>query len=211
MWVGLGGYSTNSAALEQIGTELDCSANGHALSSAWYELVPGPSHGIDLNVQPGDLMAAAVSVVGQKVTVALVDLTRHRSFVKTVSTSPIDVSSADWILEAPSVCLDGTSHCQTLPLTDFRRAGFAMARAQPVGGSLGTISDASWVHTKITLGPAGTQFISNRKGSVARAAAKPSALINSGSSFNITYTREYVPSNLFFEPLSRSGPTYLRH
>jgi hypothetical protein len=42
-WVGLGGNSESSNALEQTGTEADCSANGLASYAAWYELVPAAS------------------------------------------------------------------------------------------------------------------------------------------------------------------------
>jgi hypothetical protein len=38
-WVGLGGASDTSQALEQIGTEADCRA-GKPAYSMWYELVP---------------------------------------------------------------------------------------------------------------------------------------------------------------------------
>ncbi len=62
-WVGLGGYSTTSNALEQIGTEVDCSASGKVVSDAWYELVPAASRRIGLSVRPGDSMSATVSVV----------------------------------------------------------------------------------------------------------------------------------------------------
>ena len=41
-WIGLGGFHTNAAALEQAGTESDCVAR-RAQYSAWVELVPeGP-------------------------------------------------------------------------------------------------------------------------------------------------------------------------
>ena len=42
-WVGLGGNSETSNALEQTGTEADCNADGNATYSAWYELVPAAS------------------------------------------------------------------------------------------------------------------------------------------------------------------------
>ena len=48
-WVGLGGDSTTSSSLEQTGTEADCTVNGTARYSAWYELVgrvgPGQPEG----------------------------------------------------------------------------------------------------------------------------------------------------------------------
>ena len=42
-WVGLGGNSTTSNALEQTGTEVDCLADGTVRYSAWYELLPAGS------------------------------------------------------------------------------------------------------------------------------------------------------------------------
>src|SRR5664279_2400737 len=70
-WVGLGGFSASSQALEQIGTESDCTSSGRAVSSAWYELVPAPSRGIRMRVSPGDTMSASVTVSGQRVTLVL--------------------------------------------------------------------------------------------------------------------------------------------
>src|SRR5690242_15347174 len=42
-WVGLGGFSSDAQALEQIETDADCAARGHPVYYAWYELVPAPS------------------------------------------------------------------------------------------------------------------------------------------------------------------------
>lgn len=52
-WVGLGGYAAGARALEQIGTEVDCSASGAVISDAWYELVPAASRPIRMRVRPG--------------------------------------------------------------------------------------------------------------------------------------------------------------
>ena len=56
-WVGLGGSSSTSQALEQIGTSADCnSTTGKPKYYAWYELVPSPSVTIkDLKVAPGGI------------------------------------------------------------------------------------------------------------------------------------------------------------
>src|SRR5437868_4540158 len=51
-WVGLGGFADASQALEQIGTEADCSASGGAVYSAWYELVPASSVRLKLTILP---------------------------------------------------------------------------------------------------------------------------------------------------------------
>src|SRR5207248_473552 len=39
-WVGLGGSGDGSSALEQTGTQADCTADGGTEYYAWYELVP---------------------------------------------------------------------------------------------------------------------------------------------------------------------------
>jgi hypothetical protein len=210
MWVGLGGYRLTSAAVEQVGTELDC-IGGHPTSSAWYELAPNTSHRLKIGVHPGDLIAGSVTADGGRVTIAISDLTSHRTFQKAVSpSSAVDVSSAEWILEAPSECIFGTSACQTLPLANFGRAGFAVARAQLVSGSVGTISTSGGQDTKITLGPRAPLFVSIHPGQVPVGTATPSGLINGGSSFTITYQRRYVQGGLLLGPRAR-GRTYLRH
>jgi hypothetical protein len=210
MWVGLGGYKLTSSAVEQVGTELDC-VGGHPASSAWYELAPSPSHRVRIGVRPGDLIAGSVTVSGDRITVAISDLTRQRAFQKTVSpTAATDISSAEWILEAPSECIFGTSACQTLPLANFGRARFTLARAQTLGGPVGTISTAGGQDTKITLGPKAPLFVSNHPGQVPVGTATPSGLINQGSSFTISYKRRYVQGGLLLGSRARGQP-YLRH
>ncbi len=210
MWVGLGGYRLSSSAVEQIGTELDC-VGGRPKSSAWYEMTPSAAHGVRIGLHPGDLVAASVSAAGDRVTIAISDLTSHRTFQRTLSPSHlIDVSSAEWILEAPSECIFGTSACQTLPLANFGRAGFTLARAQLASGQVGTISTPGGEDTKITLGPRAPLFVSIHPGQVPVGTATPSGLINSGSSFTITYQRRFVQGGLLLGPRAR-GRTYLRH
>src|SRR5436853_2749033 len=41
-WVGIGGSSAQSSALEQLGTSADCLPNGNAMYRAWTEIVPAP-------------------------------------------------------------------------------------------------------------------------------------------------------------------------
>jgi hypothetical protein len=210
MWVGLGGYKLTSSAVEQVGTELDC-VGGHPTSSAWYELAPSSSHRVRIGLHPGDLVAASVTAAGGRVTVAISDLTSHRTFQRTLSpSSAIDVSSAEWILEAPSECIFGTSVCQTLPLANFGRAQFSVARAQLASGRVGTIATTGAQDTKIVLGPKAPLFVSVHPGQVPVGTASPSGLINQGSSFTISYQRRYVQGNLLLGPRAR-GRAYLKH
>ena len=185
VWVGLGGYSVTSPALEQIGTEMDCTVSGRSVSSAWYELVPAASQTINLNVRAGDKIVATVSVVGQKVQLTLVDQTRHRTFAKNLHASVVDVSSAEWIVEAPSECFSDNS-CQTLPLADFGSTTFDLATAQSTTGQTGSISDRAWGSTKISLAPSGQHFI-DYGGRGVTGSALPSSLDRKVNSFTVTY------------------------
>ena len=61
-WVGLGGFSADAQALEQIGTESNCDARGRPVYAAWYEIVPAPSIPIAMRIAPGDRLTAYVFV-----------------------------------------------------------------------------------------------------------------------------------------------------
>jgi len=185
MWVGLGGYNASSDALEQIGTEVDCTASARVSSTAWYELVPAPSRTISMTVRPGDEMLAAVTVTGNRVVLWLRDTTTHRSFRRTFYPSTTDVSSAEWILEAPSECTSDNI-CATLPLANFGSASFGAAQAEDVGGHSGAIADPFWDRTQIRLKPGGRRFISYSGTGVG--AAAPSALNAQGNGFSVVYS-----------------------
>ena len=185
-WVGLGGYNLNAPALEQTGTEVDCNAAGRTISSVWYELVPGPSVPVSFDVRPGDRIRASVKVYDRQVTIRLDDLTRHRGFHKTVFAPQIDVSSAEWIVEAPSECVNAGS-CQTLPLARFAPTRFRAASVSTISGHAGTISDRAWGWTRITLRPGGRRFSVHGPDPASAAAAHPSSLLKKGSAFAINY------------------------
>ncbi|MGO9789654.1 MAG: G1 family glutamic endopeptidase [Solirubrobacteraceae bacterium] len=187
-WVGLGGYSLNSDGLEQIGTEDDCAADGSEDLYAWYELVPAPPQPIRMTVKPGDLLSASVHVLGAEVTLTLEDQTRHRSFAKTLTDHSIDVSSAEWIAEAPSECFSSTQ-CRTLPLADYGSLQFSGASAQTTGGRTGAISSLLWDATKIVLSSSGSQLVSHGASvSAGGAQSTPAALTSAGSAFAVTYS-----------------------
>ena len=183
VWVGIGGFNLNSQALEQIGSEVDCSATGQALSTAWYELVPAPSRPIRMRVSPGDWLSASVIVTGHQTKLTLRDLTRGRSFTRRVHVRLLDVSSAEWIVEAPSECSTAGS-CQTLNLADFGTASFTSARATPVRGHPGSITDHRWGVSRITLGGGARRFIG---GPAPGPQAAPSNLTAGGSAFSVVY------------------------
>jgi hypothetical protein len=186
-WLGLGGLHTTSSALEQIGTEADC-AGGKATYSVWYELVPDDPVELKLTVRPGDTISAAVTVTGHTVKLYLANRTRGTTFTKTLQASKVDVTSAEWIAEAPSVC-DDSGNCDTLALANFGTASFANARATSTTGHTGTITDPAWSAVKITLTSergrhGGPGFMTDGAGS---ATATPAELNATGDAFAVTY------------------------
>ena len=188
-WVGLGGYSQRSQALEQVGTEADCSKFGVLFYYAWYELLPGPPITIrGIKVVPGDAISASVHVSSDKVKVTLTDTTRGAAtFVKNavMRSPPPDTSAAEWIAEAPSNC-DRNSHCKPLRLIDFGQIGFTAASASATGGGArhtGPISDPAWNYGSIVLSSNGTLRYSPTEQSY----ALPSLLNLGGTAFTVNY------------------------
>lgn len=149
IWVGLGGYSERSRALEQIGSDADCTRSGQALYSSWFELLPAAPVDLRLRVHPGDELAATVAVKGQDVTLRIRDVSTGGHFAKTRRMGTIDASSAEWIVEAPSAC-PNPSRCQILPLADFGAVAFDSATAT-AGSRTGPVSDGDWVAVALEL------------------------------------------------------------
>lgn len=194
-WVGLGGASGQSGALEQVGTQVDCSSGGSGGQHfAWYELVPAAPVRLNLAINPGDHVSARVSVSGTAVTVSLSDQSTGGTATKTLQMDNPDVSSAEWIAEAPSVCqgadASSTSDCTPLSLANFGSVTFTDASAT-AGGSAGTISSSNWSAQPVQLsdttgaqtGYAGTTDLSTG----GTGSATPSTLSTDGSSFSVAW------------------------
>lgn len=185
-WIGLGGYSSKSQALEQIGTDSDCNASGQARYSAWYELVPEAGHDLKMTVQAGDRISAGVTVNGSDVVMTVANTTRGTSVEKRLRASQVDVTSAEWIIEAPAMC-SGTSvndaTCRQTDLADFGATTFDRARATTTGGSKGTISSTVWSSTLVSLVPDARASRYSTLGS-----AVPASLASTGSAFGVAYS-----------------------
>jgi peptidase A4-like protein len=189
-WVGLGGFDDTSQALEQIGTEANCSAAGRATYDVWYELVPAGSVTVKMVVRPGDAISATVGVSGSTVSIQIANATRHTVFSKTL-TMPVtpDVSSAEWIAEAPSTC--GNYGCTPLPLANFAKASFTSGTATTADGHTGTISDPAWAATAVAL-QGTTAGRSRFAASLTVANAIPGALSGDGTAFDIAWQQTVV-------------------
>ena len=185
-WIGLGGFSDNSNAIEQIGTEADCTRSGAMSITAWYELLPQPSMPIRLTVHAGDTMAALVLIKGHRVAFSLYDLTRGKGFTRTVRAGQVDTSSAEWIVEAPSVCVSAAT-CLTLPLADFGSTSFSSAAARTVRGHAGAITDPTWQVTKIALQAGAGRLVKASSAASGSGGAVVGALGPTGQGFTVRY------------------------
>lgn len=194
-WVGLGGYASGSQALEQLGTESDCSRSGKASYSAWFEVVPAAATTSKLTVKAGETVHATVTVKDKLVTMTIKNLTRGTSQTKVVRASAVDLTSAEWIVEAPSLCSGTTTSdatCDQTALADFGTTGFTAAKAVTTSGHAGTIADDAWTTVVITLrshARGGPGVLRGREdfGNATSGGAAPGALDETGTAFDVAF------------------------
>ena len=128
-------------------------------------------------------------VNGTDVLVRVNDRTRGVVFARHLSMSAPDLTSAEWIAEAPSSCSD-SGFCPQLPLTRFTKLTFSRAFATG-NDAAGPISSPSWISTALQLVPRGPhRYFGDRKdptGVSGAAGATPSPLTEGGSGFSITW------------------------
>ncbi|MFL5961845.1 MAG: G1 family glutamic endopeptidase [Gaiellaceae bacterium] len=188
-WVGLGGSSDAATGLEQTGTGADCT-NGTVRYYAWYEILPAASVEVPLKVKPGDQITTSVNVKGTTVLVQIKNRTRKTSFTKALQVAAPDLSSAEWIAEAPSAC-NTTGRCTVLPLANFGAVAFTRAAAI-ASSHPGTITDPTWANDPISLVPQSSRFFAGQSSSSA-AGATPGALSADGRSFGVTWVANATP------------------
>jgi hypothetical protein len=189
-WVGLGGSSDSATGLEQTGTGSDCT-NGTARYYAWYEILPAASVEVPLKVKPGDQITTSVNVNGTTVLVQIKNRTRKTSFTKSLQVAAPDLSSAEWIAEAPSACTSG-GRCTILPLANFGTVTFTRA-ATIASTHPGTITDATWANDAISLVPQSANRFFAARDSSSTAGATPGALSADGRSFPVSWLANATP------------------
>jgi hypothetical protein len=182
-WVGLGGEIDTATSLEQTGTSADCSASGVPSYYAWYELLPAAATKVPLKVRPGDLITTSVNVNGTSVLIQIKNRTRKTVFTKALTMEAPDLTSAEWVAEAPSSCDASGTRCNVLPLANFGTVTFTKAAAI-ASTHPGTISDPTWSRVSIRLVPTTSQF--SRLNS-STAGALPGALTADGRGFPVTW------------------------
>ena len=223
-WVGLGGGGQQSSALEQIGTQADCSTTGTARYYAWYELVPSAPVKIALAINPGDSIWARTAVSGDKVSLFITDQTTHQTWSKTLTMSVAtpDTSTAEWVAEAPSQCAgSGTGECTPLPLANFGTVTFKDAHTT-ANGHVGSIGDSRWTAEAIELEPSSSSLFGGGAGgyfqggyggysayssySASSAGAAPSSLAKNGTSFSVKYGATLDAQGLSSESQGGTNP-----
>ncbi|HWB22554.1 MAG TPA: G1 family glutamic endopeptidase [Gaiellaceae bacterium] len=179
-WIGLGGLTTTS--LQQVGVDANCDAKGRAAYFAWFEILPDVAHTIPEQIRSGDVIAATVKRIG----LALLELrvqnqTRHWTFDRKITWGTADVSSAEWIVEAPFSCKRFT--CQSSRLANFGSVSFHNVAA--VGnGHRGSLADPAWTTTQINLVPCVRTKASPRAG------ATPTPASKGGTNFDVAWVAD---------------------
>jgi hypothetical protein len=202
VWVGLGGYSLSSQALEQVGTDSDCSDAGVPNYFAWYELVPANAVLLKAKIKPGDTISTSVNVLPATgaglgtVELQIINRTRNWRVTKKLQPSALDTTSAEWIVEAPSSCT-GT-RCDILPLANF--GSVTIGKIAAIGDSSpGTLSNTAWTQTPLQLVPhvhrsnlPGPDQLAGSSSSTAGAA--PAAFSVDGRSFSVAWQADATTS-----------------
>ena len=135
-WVGLDGY--NSKSVEQLGTDSDCTNKNKPSYYAWYEMYPAASVSISTTqypVKPGDTLTASVTRSGTSYTLAMTSSAGWT--FSTTQTGNDANSSAEWIAEAPDICI--LVLCSNTHLSNFGTMNFSSAEAA-TGGALQPVS-----------------------------------------------------------------------
>ncbi|MBD3922974.1 hypothetical protein H8B09_30060 [Paenibacillus sp. PR3] len=99
-WIGIDGFGNSS--LIQTGTEHDY-VNGKTLYYAWWEILPAPETRIRFRVSPFDLMYARITKLGSNKWRILLANKTHGWVFKKVTTYNGPATTAEWIMEAPSL------------------------------------------------------------------------------------------------------------
>jgi hypothetical protein len=169
-WTGIGGFSTSD--LIQAGTGEQSLPSNPLLGPqyyAWYELLPasetqltGCTGDANCTVTPGNNITVNISQVsGNTWSISMTDA-GHWSWSKNVTYSSSE-SSAEWILEAPTLVAQTT-------LANVGTAHFGPTSSYTAGGATHTIAAGN--PTQIDLGTGAVNE------------ATPSALASDGQSFN---------------------------
>jgi hypothetical protein len=175
LWAGLDGY--NDSTVEQAGIAVECSG-GKPMYWAWYEFYPSPSVEISgFTVKPGDAIYVNVTYVGgNSFQITIKDVTRNEAYTVTGSVSGALLSSAECILERPTV------NGQLTALANFGTAYFGQDYTDVTGTCYATVGGST---TAFGNYPSTVEIVMTAYNG--KILAQPSLLTLDGSSFTVTY------------------------
>jgi hypothetical protein len=198
VWVGIGGYLTKDQ--EEVGTDSNCTSHGKPRYYAWFEVVPYRSYQafptIKDTVAPGDTVSGVVRILSPTlVQLRIADLTRQWSFMRKITYTSQDTSTADWVVEAPAECV--VYSCHEASLADFRQVTMRNIHAVAHGEG-GALNDSHWkvlrvrlipsrlVVPTLTLDPTPSGPVKTGR-AVSPAGAVPGRASRNGSSFDVKW------------------------
>ncbi len=124
-WVGIDGWSNASLIQAGVNESPDPNNPNYFSIQPWWEILPAPSTPITtMSVAVGDQVTVTISQVsGTEWAIALTDNTNGQSFT-TDQTYTGPGTSAEWIVEAPTVNGSQTTLAPYSPEVDFSGLGF---------------------------------------------------------------------------------------
>ena len=143
----------HSGNQEAVGTNSNCSASGKTSYYAWFELVPYLSYRafpeIKDEVRPGDRITGLVRVIDPRlVELRLEDRTQGWTFMRKITFTSQDTSTAEWVVEAPAVCVRYLCHEADLAHFDDVTIGSISESAHKVHGTLTNRAGMSTASTR---------------------------------------------------------------
>ena len=210
VWVGLGGFSSELPGARTDRDRERLHELGRAVSSAWYELVPAPSRGVQMRVSAGDSMIASVTVSGQRAHARAPE----RDAPHDVPQDAARVSDRPVVSRVDRRSAVGVREREHLPDAPARRLRLHNVRAR-------RNPDHEWAHrsdrrrsrdtTKIKLSPSGRRFVLNGGGAT-DGAATPSGLTGGGSSFKVTFQSAAIQASPIVRAAAAAVPGgYILH
>jgi len=182
-WVGIDGFT--STTVEQTGTDSDCS-HGVPTYYAWFEFYPKASKSIStVPIHAGDKVGASVTFASGKFKIGIKDFTTGKTFGSSSAVSGAARSSAEFIVEAPSICV--LVKCHLASLSNFGTAGFGSDNtgisssincAVGVNGAVAALGTYGSAIQEITM-------VSQNNPSIVK--SLPSAVSADGTSFTVQW------------------------
>jgi hypothetical protein len=182
-WVGIDGFT--STTVEQTGTDSDCS-HGVPTYYAWFEFYPKASKDIStLTIHAGDKIAARVSFASGTFRIAIEDFTTGKHYTTTSKVSGAMRSSAEFIVEAPAICV--LVKCNLAKLSDFGTAGLGQDNTGITSAINCAVAMKGPLASLGSYGSAVQEITMVGQSNPALVKSLPSALSTDGTSFTVQW------------------------